>query len=228
MKKETYHEEVNNKYVNKLGGSLNQTITDCITRTEERYRLANNDKARILYNQILDSSSPKNSDEHLTLIYNTLKAWNMGSRGAKLQDLNIFKNSITDETNWTVIERLQSKTILDLPTVCEELKSLFDRLDLTQTKTKLVTTSKTMHFLLPNLVVPIDNRYTLRFFGIENSGWSAENKRTKESEVFIGLEKAFAEFAIKNYKVLKANIHPKGFSRNIPKVIDNFIIGYCI
>ena len=93
----------------------------------------------------------------------------MNSRGAQLVDINDFKTNLN---NYAIdIESLKKYSIEDLSEkndkaekIFNQLKNLFENLKLTNTKTKLVTFSKTMHFLLPNLIVPIDRKYTLKFF----------------------------------------------------------------
>jgi hypothetical protein len=87
-------------------------------------------------------------------------------------------------------------------------------------KSKLVSGSKALHLLLPDLVVPIDRRYTSTFL----YRYSDEFDRDNERQTF-GI--AFAAFR----KIAKA-VNPEAYvgtqkvHANPTKVIDNGIIGF--
>jgi hypothetical protein len=87
-------------------------------------------------------------------------------------------------------------------------------------KPKLVTFSKTLHFFLPDLVVPIDRKYTLQFF--YGSTYVPKSDQ-KQFQRFMEIEQ--------QYLKLQSNIDFSKFiddkwNLNIPKTLDNLIIGY--
>ena len=99
------------------------------------------------------------------------------------------------------------------------IDSLFDDLRLTQTKSSLVTFSKAMHFIQPDLFRPVDRWYTLRFF--------YESTPVNEKTYFLQVFEQFRQFAHEHHETLMAQVDKAScWNRNIPKVIDNIIIAY--
>ena len=78
-----------------------------------------------------------------------------------------------------------------------------------------------MHFILPELIGPIDRRYTITFF----DGYQHIDK-DKESQFFqfMQIHTKYAAFAKK--VDLSNYIDKDSWNRSIPKIIDNIIIGY--
>ena len=81
-----------------------------------------------------------------------------------------------------------------------------------------VSFSKAMHFMVPDLVVPIDRKYPLSFFG-------------GEGRIFTSGFKLYTEI-YRSY-LAYARTHPElrdcldsGWNLSVPKVLDNFVIGY--
>ena len=77
------------------------------------------------------------------------------------------------------------------------LTGLFEKLNLVKTKSPLVTFSKTLHFFLPNLVVPIDRRYTCDFFKIYPNRINGKEREVQLVD-FFNLQKAFMRTYKKN------------------------------
>ena len=88
-----------------------------------------------------------------------------------------------------------------------------------ETNSKIVGTSKTLHFILPELVVPIDREYTLRFFGEKNLASKNEEK------IFVELFDRFYKISQK-LKLDEVNFKKSKFQPSVAKLIDNAIIGY--
>ena len=125
------------------------------------------DDSSELYNCILRFSRNNiDSDDFLELVYDMLIACKMHSRGARLCALTDIKKTIAKQAD--IIQSLAKynleKAKATNNSFNETVDSLFDNLRLTQMNTLLVTFLKTMHFLLPDIFMPIDRRYTLRFF----------------------------------------------------------------
>jgi hypothetical protein len=196
-------------------------IQDLIIYTNENYRPY--DPGQYLYNLITNVPfEEKFTDSFIELVYTTLIAWNMNQRGAKLSEFEVFKKSILEnQKNISLlrdyrIERLSQKDLIK-----ERLESLFNNLQLVdKNKPKLVTFSKTMHFLLPHLLMPIDHSYTLQFF-YRNTNF--EKDEENQIKIYFEILDQFIQLAVK-YDFTKYIDHR--WNRNIPKIIDN--TNYCL
>lgn len=216
--------------------SEKSTFEKALFKRGEEYRRY--DPGQYIYNLLLEKRKSIDvfSDEYLELVYTTLIAWNMNGRGAKLNDFNLFKETIRknkDKINSLKnykIETLNEKVKIEVLKTSEEL---FHDLDLVgkswtgnKIKSKLVTFSKTLHFLIPDLFVPIDRKYTLDFFyddKIVPTHTNILKNNELQLKVFNELYNLFCQIA-KVYN-LKEYTDNRG-NTNIPKVIDNSIIGY--
>ena len=191
-----------------------------LQETRESYRPL--DPGWYLYKKLLKYDiQNKFSNDFIELVYVTLSAWNMNSRGAKLQEYDQFKNSIVNCRN--VIEGLNEYSIENISeqNIIDRLYELFSCLNLVaDNKPKLVTYSKAFHFFMPNLVGPIDRKYTLQFF----YGHTNVPKRTeKQFDKFIEIEKQYSNLisSVDLHQYIDNNLNSK-----YPKIVDNIIIGY--
>ena len=132
-----------------------------------------------------------------------------------------FSNSIKKCKSF--FENLLGGSDFSVENYRETLKVLFAKLELTKETSPLVTFSKTLHFLLPDLIVPIDRKYTLSFFKKNHRG----TFRDEESQfsVFMDIQCAYSTFARKHN--LKGYIDDR-WNQNIPKIMDNLVIGYML
>jgi len=154
-------------------------------------------------------------------VYVTLSAWNMNSRGAKLQDFEVLKKSIIKSKK--TFHDLSAYTLKDMNNQIarELLEKLFNNLYLVaEGKPPLVTFSKTMHFFLPDLIGPIDRTYTMRFF---YNNTNVPSSITNQFKRFMDIEIEYCNLA-KEFKLSKYK--DKVWNRTIPKIVDNMIIGY--
>jgi hypothetical protein len=176
--------------------------------------------AQYLYNEILNKEiTAKNLEAAIELIYATLCSWNMNQRGAKLAPYKDFKNS--SFLLWPQIESLKNVHITDMNNESKiNLKELFIKAKVTSSEKKsiLVTNSKFLHFFLPNLVIPIDRTYTMKFYKT-----SIPSTFEKQAELFINIQNDASNFS-KAYN-LNGYLNDK-MNRNIPKLIDNLIISH--
>jgi hypothetical protein len=191
----------------------------CIVRNE--YRVS--DKADKFYQTILKYNKDGlnkllKNDEYLSLIYFTLDAWNMNQREAKLKNFKFFKKSVLN------IKRelfdIQNKIFYSDKIKKEELEKLFNGIDICVQESKLVAHSKTLHFLLPNVFFPIDNRYTLKIF--------SDSKENFEKYFYIHQEfnKIYNDINIK--KIINEIVNEFKSDLPITKIFDNAVIGYII
>jgi len=158
------------------------------------------------------------------LIMKTLKAWNMDQRGAKLTTVEKFKQSILQNNlKENLIElsryKLFSTRRRQIETeIVELLENVFLNLKVMETKRRLVGGSKALHFLLPNLLMPIDNKYTMNFFSI-----STDVNRELNT---------FKTIFIESYNITRGlcltqnEVDGKRWNTSVPKLIDNAIIGF--
>ena len=196
-------------------------LQKALNYTLEHYRP--HDPGSYLYNKIFEFKfSQKFSEDFIELLYVTLSAWNMNSRGAKLSDFSVFSESIKEHKS--DFKKLEHQKIQDLEKNKEIIKDLFDNLKVVdEGKPPLVTFSKTLHFILPDLIAPIDRRYTLRFFYGKNTE-SCFSSKEKQFEVFWHIETEFSKYTQKND--LNSYVDKNGWNRSIPKIMDNAVIGY--
>ena len=163
-------------------------------------------------------------DEFIRTIYETLKLWNMDQQGAILESYETIKKSIIDcqeyliELYGTQLNEITSKELSDLKNT---LFLLFRDLKIMKSKRRIVGVSKTMHFLLPDLIMPVDGKYTLRaLFGYNKLSKTA----TAEFEDMYYILYKFNNIACK-FALSSSDCSLSGWNTSVPKLIDNAIIG---
>lgn len=200
-----------------------------VNECNERYRSGHD---LLLYKDIIKKHEEYHNDMEALLkdekiyplIMKTLKAWNMDQRGAKLTTVEKFKQSISkNNLKENLIElskyKLFSTRRRQIETeIVELLENVFLNLKVMETKRRLVGVSKALHFLLPNLVMPIDNKYTMNFFSI-----STDVNRELNT---------FKTIFIESYNITRGlcltqnEVDGKRWNTSVPKLIDNAIIGF--
>ncbi|GAB1449508.1 MAG: hypothetical protein L6Q78_05055 [Bacteroidia bacterium] len=177
-----------------------------------------------LYREICAYSfEEKFSNEFIELCYIILKAWNMNTRGAKLIDFKTFKHSIIKNKNF--IKGLSEIKIEDSTiniSELEKIRQLFYNMTLVETKAGLVTFSKLIHFFLPELLMPIDRRYTLNFFFGHGN---IPQEINKQFDLYCKILFQFNSFA-HSYDFNKIKVDRWNWNKYKSKSIDNLIIGY--
>jgi len=197
-------------------------LNNVLKTTTEVYRLY--DPGWYLYRLVFNYIGNKFSHDFIELVYVTLSAWNMNSRGAKLSDFEIFENCLLDNENIKLLDSLKGKTNLIInEDIINTLKKLFYKLTLVDNdKPPLVTFSKAMHFFFPELVVPIDRKYSCNYF--YNSITISKNI-DDQWEMFIEIQKEFYDF-IKNNNNMLIKYLDNRWNLCTTKIMDNMIIGY--
>lgn len=157
------------------------------------------------------------TDRYIKLIYATLASWGMNSRGAKMKYFDEFKSSILAnkerflDLSSLVLDDLSEKEFEKAKRHCG---TIYSNLHVMKSGGKLISNSKTMHFILPDLVMPMDGQNTLNFF----FGNTSESKNK------------FLEILECSYQVAKkADLRKfldNKWNLSITKVIDNAIISY--
>jgi len=200
-------------------------ITTLLEYTDKVYRPF--DPGLYLYNLTLKKTiEEKFTDEFIELVYTTLIAWNMNQRGAKLSEFEEFKKSLLEHKE--IIQSLAKYRIEELECIDslkESIRFLFINLNLVaEDKPKLVTFSKTLHFFLPNLLMPIDRAYTLMFF--YNNVNFDKTKNDEQIQMYLAIFEQFRLFAKAHFDSDAFKDCNKRWDKNIPKMIDNMIIAY--
>lgn len=165
----------------------------------------------------LDELFDDESDRYLELIYATLVSWDMNSRGAKMKYFDKFKMSILKSKRSLLhlspykLDRLSDKEFREVKSDCEKI---YSNMHVMESSGKLVSNSKTMHFIIPDLVMPMDRQNTLNFF-FRNTGESKSRFLTVfERSYQIAKVIDLGQFLDEKWNLSK------------PKVIDNAIISY--
>ncbi|MDP3063541.1 MAG: hypothetical protein Q8O40_10110 [Chloroflexota bacterium] len=158
-------------------------------------------------------------------IWDTLEAWNMAQRGAQLTSPPNLRRSILDHRPQLVdlygykleslTEKESSGTVLPL------LQNVFLGLRVMESKRRIVGVSKTLHFLLPDLVMPVDGTYTLPYFYGYNK---YDRTPSAEFATFKGIFKGTHRIAEK-LRLTPTDVSGDGWCTAVPKLIDNAIIG---
>ncbi len=165
----------------------------------------------------------KFSDEFLELLYVTLSVEFENQKLGKLKDFSIFAESIKKhQENFKELSPLKLRDLdeWDWEECREIFEDLFSDLELVNGKSSVIAFSKVLHFMLPNLIVPINRKNTMRFF--YGKKYSCFKSLENQYQTFWNLETVFSEF-VKRNKV--SQYIDDTCNLNIPKILDNAIIG---
>jgi hypothetical protein len=165
----------------------------------------------------------KFSDEFLELLYVTLSVEFENQKLGKLKDFSIFAESIKKhQENFKELSPLKLRDLdeWDWEECREIFEDLFSDLELVNGKSSVIAFSKVLHFMLPNLIVSIDRKNTMRFF--YGKKYSCFKSLENQYQTFWNLETVFSEF-VKRNKV--SQYIDDTCNLNIPKILDNAIIG---
>jgi hypothetical protein len=153
-------------------------------------------------------------DYHMEMLYATLVSWDMNSRGAKMRYFDSFKENILScRENFEVLERFAQKDEWDVNTLLSILRVTYDKLNLMRTGGRLVSNSKLLHFLFPQMLMPMDRMNTLKYF-YGNTGESPD-KYFEIIEVcheIMSMDEDWERYL------------DDGWNKTIPKLVDNAII----
>jgi len=163
-------------------------------------------------------------DDFIRTIYETLKLWNMNQQGAILQPYQTIKESILncqEYLNELYGVQLNVISLKELANLKDTLFLLFRDLKIMKSQRRIVGVSKTMHFLLPDLIMPVDGKYTMNaLFGYNKVSKTA----TTEFDDMLYILRKFHDLAYK-FKLSLNDCSQTGWNTSVPKLIDNAIIG---
>jgi len=169
----------------------------------------------------------------LDYLYATLASWGlhrMGKTGAKLVEYDEFTESL--QANSKIICSLEEYSLLELygdelSSVNISLMKIIENISISASSTQLVSGSKALHHILPNLVPPIDRNYTIRFFYGKGGTKQVPLPTGGDSRIFGELFPIFNHIAIHGQNEIKNSVG-SGFHTGLSKVIDNAIMGYVL
>ncbi|MBA7577042.1 hypothetical protein ES708_18888 [subsurface metagenome] len=152
-------------------------------------------------------------DKFIVLTYLTLISWDMDKRLASIEFFDTYQKQIRGMTDKLVELKgysLEKISISELPTIKAKLKMIYENLNLMISEGRIVSNSKLLHFLFPDLIMPIDNN-TLNFL--------------KQNDSVGGFLNIFNFiWKISNKMDLSKFFNKEKWNTTIPKVIDNIIL----
>lgn len=154
-------------------------------------------------------------------LYRTLKAWRLGMRASYLMPADEFFHAL--QRSREAITELESFRIDDSnppDDIADRIWHVIDDLRVVTNKARLVAGTKTLHHLLPDLVVPMDREWTGTFFALHASEWQNDQRRA-----FHRLHTSFAEVARATNPA--AHVTGVGWRTSCTKILDNAVIAYC-
>jgi hypothetical protein len=134
-------------------------------------------------------------------------------------DLPEFATEIRGHAD-ALVELDNTHLAMSTPDQAQAVANLVSSLAIVSNKAKLVATSKALHHLLPDLIVPIDRRYTGTFFG-----WHVPEFQSSQRLILDVAWEAFVEIA---RATELERLVGSGWRTSTTKVIDNAIVGFCI
>lgn len=199
---------------------LRKVIETKIVTFDQKYRVG---PSLYFYEKVLSCRKDNrninqflHNENNIEYLYSALLAWDMNSRGAKMKYFTDFKQAIINNSKYfTEIEK-NANNIFDvnIDSILECFTNIYKNLEIMDTDSKLVSTSKLLHFLFPDLMMPMDRTNTLQYF-YGNTGESL---------------KRFLEIFKFAYSIAKENINWENivgktkWNTSVPKIIDNAII----
>lgn len=195
-----------------------QTIRTRISEINDRYRSGPD---LYFYKRLIELRNNNNSiksfledNYNIEILYATLVAWDMNSRGAKMKYFDDFKaNILSCLEEFRAIENLEESNNTDLATLLSTLTSTYADLNLMKTHRRLVSNSKLLHFLFPKLFVPMDGANTLSYF---------YGNHTEKPDKYVEIIEL--SYEIMNRSANWENYLDNGWNTTVPKMIDNAVI----
>ncbi len=169
------------------------------------------------------------SGAYVSLAYDALKEFKMDERRARLVPYSQFESSVVSQKlrlhdlNRYKLEELTSDEML-FSGLFPEFGVLFGQLNVMASGPKLVGVSKALHFMLPNLVMPVDGEIVLRFcYGSRYVPASLDAQFERFKEVFQRYRDLTRHLGLK-----VSNADGNWWNISVPKRIDNAIAGFWI
>jgi hypothetical protein len=111
-------------------------------------------------------------------------------------------------------------TILGYEKKAECIWDAISKIRVAKAKNPIVSGTKTLHHILPDLVPPMDRNYTRVFFH-----WYSPQFQCEAHKVFMDMYTRISRIALKTNPVQYVG---DGWRTSKTKVIDNAIVAYCV
>lgn len=167
-------------------------------------------------------------DLFLETVYATLASWGMhrmGDSPARMVEFEIFRDGFQAQTaaiNEIQNIKLSELSDSDVPAIALKLWRIISGLTIGIGETKIVSGSKALHHVLPDLIPPIDRQYTARFF------FHHKTFNQGDRAAFFDMFPGFHRIARDGRDVLSELIGQGWMSTSATKIIDNAIVGWVI
>lgn len=121
-------------------------------------------RVRVLRQQNPTVSSFLANNACIQALHDTLVSWGMNSRGAKIKDYVAFRSAL--QGNIAAFQTVEAAsgafTWTNRDPVVHSISALYNSLALMQTNGRLVSNAKCLHFVFPDLCLPMDRLNTLQ------------------------------------------------------------------
>lgn len=156
-----------------------------------------------------------------TLLHETLQLWGIGRRASRLAPLDSFRARLAAFADELIaLDKLDiGSDDLDTRSVTANLDRLIREIGVVDNQSLIVAGTKTLHHLLPDLVPPMDRRWTGAFFG-----WWPVDPQARQTAIFTQAMHAFIEIA---RATNPARLVGAGWRTSTTKVLDNAVVAYC-
>jgi hypothetical protein len=164
------------------------------------------------------------SDEQFVqALRRTLRAWGIGVRASRLVSDQSFTAALSAAAPGREVLEPFAIDASSLPgDIAGRLWLLIDSLGVVENKAKIVAGTKTLHHLLPDLVVPMDRAWTGTFFQFHLPEWQDPGSQRRIFQL------AYSQFAAVARRVQPERyVTGQGWRTSRSKVIDNALIGFC-
>ena len=167
------------------------------------------------------------NDAHIRLCYDALgHEFGLAKRRAKLVPFSAYASSILAQKQrlWILskyrLEQFKSGQVATA-NLFGQLSALFRGLNVMASGSQLVGVSKTLHFLLPDLIMPVDRENVLEFlYGSRYVPVSIDTQFSRFTEVL----NRYTDFA-QRLSLTLGNGGGNWWNTSVPKRIDNAIAG---
>jgi hypothetical protein len=174
-------------------------------------------KLRAGFNNVHEAVS---NDEFLRNLYATLTGFFRLARRTKLKPLDQFKTEL--RTHVQSIASFEGRRLSTEPNATSgRLWDLINQLKIADSKRKLVSGTKTLHLLLPGLIVPVDGRYTGAFLFRYSTDFDDGDDEQETFKVAFAAFQAIAKVVAPEQYVGKHPMHTTP-----TKVVDNGVMGF--
>jgi hypothetical protein len=190
---------------------------------------------KILESKDLSISDKLDNDQFLERCYACLIAWRLNRGQSWLVSFEDFKKQLQSQSSnleyfWKIkkLENIKEE-ISENSEIGKKFNQLFTNLSFVtvnkqekKSESKFVSISKTLHFLLPDLIIPMDNAYTSKIITF----YGRSDKQCRSFLKVLNLGKELLNNKKNDIDKYYKNLERKQIIMPKPKLIDNLIINY--